>query len=777
MNITTPFKVSLLASAIALTGCGGDSSDSETAVDGGGRTGIDVNSFTISAQGGASTLGQGGSGGGVSVYKYNSPSALNIAKQGVISSAYTLPEQTPHFGSNPATVSTSETVQLVYVSNDESDTSTHLPDAGKLYLVDYTMVSENPDISYDNVYRLYKSDGLSALGAENTEVTGLTINEGASLILRSNNSNNTINLYFKNDVENNGLLITENENAAHLDLEIYTGAYYGSGDIDLSGTKLGQSGGDLSIYAHTIKNSGDLNTSGATNNTDGNAGSGGYIRLSANIFIENNGQLNTRGGTSALYMGGDAGSVYINAMEVFNNGAIDAQKGAGRDANYSSNSTDIEIYAGKTLINTADISVQGGEAHGDGSYNAGKGGTIELMLGSVESVLGLDKALVNTGNLNANGGAVAGDAYGRGGYGGTISIYAGDEYLIDSDDPNSYEASSLATSINISGNLSANGGSTESADSYATAGNGGYIYLAAYDQATSSTDSNLLGYTSINVSAGDGLNGGYGGWIDLVSGDYRDERGGSYVPAFSGPINNGANLVANGGSSLAVETAGEEEEQRGYGRRAGSVYLAIENGYGYLQPGELNLTNTGSITADGGRSFNDYNSANGGDLWVSAPGSVSLSNDISLNGGSDEHVADSSDNDDHRGSDGGDLALISQYDSSSLDGAISLNGGSGDLVGGDAGFVMINAKTALTANGTIAMNGGDAIANDTDSHETIGGDAGYINLLSAAYNSELASTVTAQAGTGDESGEPTSIVVDADCQSNYCDLQDSMGIR
>ncbi len=774
INIATPFKTSLLASAIALTGCGGDDNSSNSnPVDGQGRAGVEVNSFTISAQGGDSTVGQGGQGGGVEVYKYNSASALNVAKEGVISSNYTLPEQTAQFGSNAVTLSTSETVQLVYVSNDETDNSTQLPDAGKLYLVDYTLVNSKPELENQNLYRLYKSDGVSALAAQNTEVTGLTIEAGVSLILRANNSNNSIELYFKNDIQNDGLIVTENENVAHLDLDITAGAYYGSGEINLSGTTVGQSGGDLTIYAHTIKNSGDFNTIGATDSTGGTAGSGGRINLNANIFIENKGKLNTSGGTSTLNTGGDAGDISMNALEVFNTGALTANKGAGRSASYSSNSTDVVIYAAKSLINTADINVLGGEAHGDGSYSAGRGGDIQFSLTNSVPYVSLDKSLVNTGNLSVDGGSVSGDAYGRGGYGGGIEIYAGDEYLEDGDYPDSYNGSSLVTSINISGNLSANGGSTESADSYATAGRGGYIYVAAYDQATSTTDSNLVGYSNINVSAGDGMDGGSGGYIGIVSGDYRDQRGGSYVPSLSGPISNSTDLMANGGNSLADETEVEEEVQSGSGDNAGGIYLAVENAYAYLQPNALSLTNTGSITANGGRSFNDYSNAYGGEVSITAPGSVTVSNAISINGGSDEHAADTSDNYGHIGSNGGSLMLISQYAANAIDSAISANGGNGDLEGGDAGFVLLSGKTAVTAKGSIALNGGNALVDTI--HDTEGGDAGNISLLSAAYNSVLDSTVTAEAGQGDELGETSSIVVDADCKSDYCDVESALG--
>jgi hypothetical protein len=772
IKITTPFKLSLLASAIALTGCGSSSDDSP--VDSQGRAGAEVSSFTISAKGGASINGQGGQGGYVEILKYNSASELNIEKEGVISSSYTLPEQEPQFGTNAAILSESETVQLVYVSNDVTDTSTHLPDAGKLYLIDSTMIAEDVNISNENLYRLYKSDGISELGADNTEVTGLTIEEGANLILKANNGG-TINLYFKNDIQNNGSIFTENEDDTRLNLDLMSAAYYGNGAINLSGSKVGQSGGNLTIFAHTIKNAGEINTSGATDNEGGTAGSGGQIQLYANVFIENKGLLNTSGGVSAQSTGGEAGDIYIEALEVFNTASITANKGAGRSAIYNSNSADVYITAAKSLINTGDIDVLGGKAHGNGNYSAGRGGDIYFNLTNSPGYISLDKALVNTGNLNVSGGSVSGDADGRGGYGGSIEILAGDEYLEDGDTPDENFASALSTSVNISGNLSANGGSTESAEDYAYAGPGGSIEIAIYDQATSNIDSNLLGYDNINVNGGDGLDGSYGGQAYISSGDYRDERGGSFVPALSGPIANSSDITANGGSSLATEVAANEDEESGYGRRAGYISLSIENAFAYLEPGALSLSNTGSISATGGRSFNDDYSANGGNVSIIAPGTVTVTNSITLDGGSDEHNANTSDNSGHIGANGGNLVVISQYSNNSLDSTISANGGKGDLEGGDAGFIMLAGKTAVSADGSISLNGGNALENNADSHETDGGDAGYISLLSGAYNSAFNTTVTAEPGTGDTTGEPASIIVDADCKSDYCDIEAAMG--
>lgn len=131
-----PFKVSLLAAAIALTGCGGDSSSSSDGTDepkDGGEVGTPVSGFTISAKGGSSELGDGGEGGFVSITKYNSASALVVQKDGEITTAYSLPAQEVDLGSNPVTLTESETVHLVH--NEDEDSRT-LPAAGTLYMLD-----------------------------------------------------------------------------------------------------------------------------------------------------------------------------------------------------------------------------------------------------------------------------------------------------------------------------------------------------------------------------------------------------------------------------------------------------------------------------------------------------------------------------------------------------------------------------------------------------------------------------------------------------------------
>lgn len=776
-----PFTVSLLAAAIALTGCGGDSSSSSSDDARDGETGNPVSGFTISAKGGNSDLGDGGDGGQVSVIKYNSASQLSVRKDGKIATDYTLPAQEVDLGSNSVNLTESESVHLVH---DEDEESRMLPPAGTLYMLDSDMSNAGPDDTELNINRLYKSDGITALGADATQVTGLKIDAGAALILPNHRNGSNITVYFRNDVQNDGTITTAKipDASSRLGLELYAAAYYGSGEIDVRGDEAeyhGQNGGSISITAHTISNTGPIVTRGATDGTEVNGGGdGGDIQLNANVFVENKGTLNASGGSSTDDRGGHGGDVSLSGLEVYNSGSISSDSGEGRDAHsYSSSNTDISLSAVRTLINTADISAKGSNAHGDGNYNAGKGGDINLDLTSSFEMVGLEKTLVNSGNLNVDGGSTAGEAKGRGGNAGRITIEAAEEYLMDGDSPDSMSASSIATTAVITGSMSANGGDTLAADlgTNAYAGDGGQIRISVYDQSPSTVGTSLLGYESINVSGGTGMDGAEGGGITLLSGDTRDTRSGQFIPALSGPLLNSVDLIADGGASNAEEVAVGEDEEDGHGNRAGHVSMSVENGYAYLQPGVLTLTNTGTVSANGGRSFNnsEENNARGGSINVMAPDAVSITADISANGGSDEHQANSGDSSNHIGSDAGGLMVVSQYATASLEGSISLNGGHGDLQGGDAGILSMFTKTGVTANGTYSLNGGNALDSEDDAHTTLAGDAGKINILSASYNSTLAATITAEPGSGDQSGDTQVVVVDADCESDNCDVEDS----
>jgi hypothetical protein len=738
------FQISLLASAIALTGCGGSSSS--TPADSGpgtGRAGAAFSGLTISAKGGESTLGEGGNGGNVGIYKTNSATNLNIVKTGNIDTTYTLPTQTPEFGNNPVTISSPQTIILV----DDSV----LPAAGTLYML-------------PSEYRLFKSTGNKLVGDESHEVTGLTIDADVELFLPANNGSSTTYLYFNNDVQNNGTISTVNgERSTRIDLNLTAAAYYGTGDINLKGdidNYNRQSGGDLTIYAYTIMHSGLFNTSGANydNERPGNGGgSAGTIQLIADVFIENTGELRANGGNSDSYAGTNGADINLYAAAIINTGLINSNSGSGNSQNYSYNDSDIYLSASRSILNTGSISSKGADADENG--NAGKGGDIEFYLDENE-MIAFDQSIINTGDLIVDGGSITGVSTGYAGNGGSIEIYT--------EEPD--EETNGPVKFEISGNLSANGGSTT--EEYSNAGNGGEISIANYDNPSSSAETFIIGYDEINTSGGNGVDAGYAGEINMIFEDYRDERGGYHMPTVSGSIYNNVNLTANGGNTTAEAQEAGDDPIYGSGERGGYVALYANNYSAYLQPGAINVINEGIISVNGGNSYNDsYKSnAEGGGVDITASHRVEITQPINLNGGSDLHPAATGESDEHSGSNAGEIMITSQYEETTINTDISANGGQGDLQGGNGGLLYVMSKLAVSLNGTVNLNGGNTAADDADSFETEGGDAGFVNIVSESMDSQVLATITASAGTGDVAGDEKVVIVDADCLSNNCNF-------
>jgi hypothetical protein len=743
-------QISLLASAIALTGCGSSSSGSDKDVEGpaAGRDGTAFSGLAISAKGGSSTLGEGGEGGDIEIYKTNSTTDLNVVKQGNIDTSYVVPTQTPEFGTNPVTIAATQTILLV----EDSE----LPAAGTLYML-------------PGEYRLFKSTGEKLVGDDSHEVTGLTINEGSTLILPANSGSTQTYLYFNKDIQNNGVITTENDSiSTRVDLNLTAAAYYGAGDINLKGDTSNyyrQSGGDLTLNAYTIINSGLINTSGANKSSENNTGNGGgnagSIRLNGLVFIETSGELRANGGHSDSDAGTNGADINLSAAAIVNTGLINSNSGSGNSQNYNSNGSDINLFAARSILNTGNISSKGADT-GD-SGNAGKGGDIQLYLYENEEIA-YNQSIINTGDLIVDGGSITGESNGYAGNGGNI--------YIKTESPD--EEANGPIVFEISGNLSANGGSSvvENSD----AGNGGQIEIANYDNPSSSAETFILGYNEINVSGGNGVYAGEAGSIDIEFEDFRDQRGGgTYMPTVSASIYNNVDLIANGGNTNAKALEAGLDPIYGSGADGGYVSINANNYSAYLQPGAINVTNEGLINVNGGDSYNDSSrtSANGGNVRLSAAHNISVTQPINMNGGSDLHLATTGESDEHAGSNAGALTLLSQYEQTVVNTDISANGGQGDLQGGHAGMVMANSKLAIELSGTISLNGGNTIANDADSFETEGGNAGYVSAVAESMNSQVTSVITANAGTGDNMGDEKIIYVDADCLSDNC--QGGMG--
>lgn len=752
---STPLKISLLASAIALAGCDSSSSGGsaptpeERILD--SLTGTDVSAMTISAQGGSSTLGDGADGGYISIEKSNSVAPLNLLKVGKVDVSYTLPSQKVDLGSNPLVV-------------DGPITAVRLTDS-TLPAVDTLYMTDSSDY-------LYKSDGLSLIAAEEQRITGILINTGARLTLPKHPRSSATNLLLENDIQNDGelLVLDELNDYEREDLNLYVAAYYGSGSIDMSGNDKsydGQNGGNIHIEAHTIQNSGSLITKGASYGAEGGAGSqSGSITLEASVFIENTGPLDTTGGSSNGN-GVDAGNITLTAASVYNTGDITANHGTGYGS-YSSNNTDVKINASKELVNSGNISVTGV----DSDSTASRGGDIILKLDSSDAPIQIAQSrFANIGNLSVQGGDLTGDDAYRAGYGGNIEI------VIDGYDEEGSVNSKL--DVKIAGNLNTNGGNTsadmnELENDYA--GDAGNISIDIDQHPLAQEPVFIMGYDTINLSGGAGVDGAEGGSIQISSNTSGPDQDGN-----AGPIFNQVDIVANGASSLAANTtdpSDPNEEVNGTGANGGYVYLGSRGDDAYMQSEASSITNTGNISAMGGdthtsespRSVNNR----GGNVNVYALSSLNMDQTINVNGGSNTHASTSSENFGHQGADAGYIVLQSMASAVTAAGSYAANGGQADLTGGDAGTFISTAQTALNIEGTIELNGGNAIADALDTRDTQGGDAGNLLVVSAALNSQVTESITATAGTGDIVGEDSNMFVDADCRSEVCNLEDLM---
>jgi hypothetical protein len=112
-------RILIVAAVLGVfAGCGSDpqsnsstSSSAGAPSPGASSTGASV----LLASGGTSTSGSGGSGGSVYVESYGS---VKVLKSGTVDASFPDPAFTPHFGSNPFTVSTDTTVLLDEDLND-----------------------------------------------------------------------------------------------------------------------------------------------------------------------------------------------------------------------------------------------------------------------------------------------------------------------------------------------------------------------------------------------------------------------------------------------------------------------------------------------------------------------------------------------------------------------------------------------------------------------------------------------------------------------------------
>lgn len=752
INTKAPFKASILATAILLTACGGDSSNSNNSSDNNhiGFSSQAEGNFTISAQGGNSASQMGGDGGVVSIKQTNSPAALNVLTAGTPDTSYQLPAVSVQLGNVPVTISEDTEVEVLNRISNSTET-------GTLYLV-------------EGKNRLYQYDGDSELGARNTEVTGLVVNADTTLTLEANSGFN-VAILFANDLVNNGTIATYvsssqwSARSSRSSINLVPAAYSGSGSIETQGAHPGQSGGDIRISAQHISNSGDLLAQGEMGESSGDTegGQGGSINLFSNTILENKGKLITSGGDSEKDIAGSAGSVTLRAEEVYNSGDITAEAGEGDNNIEPSANQAISLYAQEVLINTGDLSVNGSDSIED-SY-ATDAGSIYLSLESDYATRSTNRRLINSANLNANGGStLTTNTVQTAGQGGYIEISAiGGKANGETDISESL--------VIISGNLSANGGDSsqgfekdgEIITQGSNAGDAGNIVIEHISHLSHALPTYLSGYTTIQADGGEGLQAGDAGSVYISNDKAADEQ-----TSLAGPITVEADISVDAG--VSISSLSEDIPSAGIG---GYVDISVISNQAYLQPSALTVAVTGDISANAGDVENGPRGSTQA-IILSAPHAVSVNANISSNGSSDTEEEDT-DELYNRGSDGGFIGFYSYEGSINFNGALSANGGSGLTEAGHAGgFSSVSSTTNLIA-GSISLNGGNAEvkeeAEQDEDNLTRGGDAGVAYIHSDDYSAILTASVLAQAGSGEEPGREGGASVNADCQLGSCNDQ------
>ena len=781
-----PYKASMLAMAITLTACGGGSSSSSDATDSPETPQapvVDVTpdtptepdplpTYALNMDGGDGA--EGGRGGNFYLYREGTGGAIRVSAEASIDpaavSGVSIPEVAADSGSNPLVVSSDLTID---VSNSEPAVGQVYYFEGSLYIYDGAMTDDEvpqPD-----------------LGTEATVVTGINVAEGATLTF-SSSSNTSLSIDFEDDVINSGTITTVNTEAdSSFHLVISARVYEGSGDVI-------QPGSAFNLYADLVINNGTISTKGPTDTS--REGGSGYIGISGGA-ISNNGSLISEGFDNPTGTAGYGAPIQLSGFVISNSGSIDASTGVG--ANESSiGGGYVSIQGAYAIANTGSIDVSGEDGVADADASGGAGGYIGMILAPVNidvvasetedeelneiaqeiiALYGDDVApfILNIGSLNAEGGAGAGT--GDGGEGGSIGFaieedggyfgprIAAEEIVIEEEAEEEIEPAPPAH-VEITGQLSLNGGSA-GVDGYSGA-SGGSIYVYQTASVESTNDLHISGITEINMNGGNGTTneGGEGGYLDIETDAYFDGE----EELEEGQTLNAPNIVfdtninANGGNSTASEGSYV------YGATGGYIdieaYSGSENG-GNVDFNSAVEINSGSVdgTANNVGIYYTY-------FDVEATNDILVSGSINGRGGNVNITPAAESSDSYMGGYGAYIYLESEQGDVTLSSDIDVSGGNSPSDGGEGGGIYVETDSGLIAiTGSVTANGGDA---DITIEGSVGGDSGEIYLNSfLAFDTENLYTIptsfSLNGGAGAEAGEAGAIFGwDNDLEVDVC---------
>lgn len=679
--------VAIALSALLAAGCGDNSSDPVVETSTLPVAGSETGAFTIDTSGGNGGSGAGGTGGlgkSVNVTLYNGGGGrLEILKHGVTTATFTPTTVTTDLGSNPYTVSTSATINVVGTK----------PAAGTPY-----MVSGKP--------YLYLATASGTLGDAAEIVTGLSIATGVTLTLALNTTGSTTaELVFTDDIDNKGQITTLDAGAPQRGhLSLWAKNYIGSGTITTAGTTATfGDGGDVTLRADGgIYNSGAIDASGfdETSTAGTNGGTGGKVKLAAAGPLENSAAIDSSGGNTVATNldGGAAGAISLDSDfgHIYNAGALTSVGGNGARRGQAGGAVSVGSNDVGELRNSGDITTSGGSGSADRGRNAG---TISMMA--------LGGALTNAGNLTANGGNGANGF--NAGNGGNISVQTA---------WGKFETT--PGHLLMSGNVSAKGGSA-SGNGAGLGGDGGALTISGnsaigtnpFEYATQVLG--LWGYTAVTAAGGTGQLGGDGGAVMMASesGDTTTYAA-NWGWVTSGNVVNEANVTTSGGNTTAATGPW-------LGGNGGNVTLTVTPA-GVVDGSSV--SNSGTIVTTTGQNLDATGANVSGAVILSASGGVTNSGAITTTGANDAGIANL--NGSGFGNDAGSVDFLAASGSVASSAAITANGGNGETQGGLAGGVTM-LGTSVANTGALTANGGASTQTALPSSK--GGDGDDISLI------------------------------------------------
>lgn len=643
--------------------------------------------FTVDFTGGAGTTGQGGDGGEIEIGTDGGEGGLGgghvlVWSTGTADASFTMPTVGAYLGEDPAEVAADTVVTLL---TSGTAPSAAVLDPGELF---QEQIDGCP---------LYLWDGTSQ-----SRITGLHVAAGATLTLPQVQGSGAA-VCFEEDLHNEGGL-TAAGSAIDIDADSYIGA--AGSTISAPGARV-----DLQIE-HLFVNAGTIDASGAASQ------GGGFIDIDADLGIRNSGDLLARGGDTATEgtAGGAGGGVSLEVESdaslsggLYQSGLIDVSGGDGPLRGGAGGTVDFEVY-GADIRSFGAIEASGG----DGSCeNPPPPATPTCVAGGDAAFWAIQMyaysgSIYHDGAITADGGA---NLSGEGGWGGGIELYASDDLYA-----NFLRSATSPPSIHLSGDLSARGGAS------VDGGEGGRLYVeVAKGDARGASQIVLYGYTSLTAPGGDGAAGGQGGHVEI-----ENPCPYSSTPPVGGVINQ-ADIDISGGAADGVS---------GRGGTAGYVDLMACTQSWVNHIGGSTLLNEGTIDARGGPGT-DYDSGNGGDVYMEAFDGVENTAPIDVGGG-----------DGAEGGSGGLVFIDVASGSLTNTAAILAAGGDGSddiRFGGDGGEVTMYGASASNS-GDLDVHGGDG--------GTFGGDGGEIDIFGADLASTQTGALDVSPGAGDPAGLP-----------------------